>query len=292
MRIRTILRWLLGIAGGLLGLAVAAVLVVHVVMGRELSRSFDVEPAPVDIPEDAASIAEGERLSRIHGCNGGCHGRTVNGYLWEEFPDGSRFLAPDLARAVRSYSAPELEGIIRHGVRPDGTSIILGMPSFMFQDLTDEDLGAIIAYLRTQQPGEDLGKSHFGPIGRLVLLMYKRQYGTILAAEEIEQHMGRAQPALQASLQQGRYLAMTSCTECHGYDLRGFPDDTAPSLAIAVAYSEEDFLTLMRTGVPLGGRELDLMARVVKGRTAYLTDDEIRVLHRYLQTLAGTATSP
>ncbi len=77
--------------------------------------------------------------------------------------------------------------------------------------------------------------------------------------------------------------------------MRGYPGDT-PTLAIVAAYSLDDFTRLMRTGTALGGRELnEMMTGVARGRTAYLTDEEIAALHGYLQTLAGEtsdATSP
>jgi mono/diheme cytochrome c family protein len=43
----------------------------------------------------------------------------------------------------------------------------------------------------------------------------------------------------------GRYLALTSCTECHGMDLRGHPPES-PDLRIAAAFSPEAFTELMR----------------------------------------------
>jgi len=86
-------------------------------------------------------------------------------------------------------------------------------------------------------------------------------------------------------LELGQYLAMTTCTECHGGDLKG-STDFAPPLALAVAYSLADFTTLMKTGVPIGDRELDLMAEVAVGRFSLLTEDELANLHAYLQTLA------
>ena len=77
------------------------------------------------------------------------------------------------------------------------------------------------------------------------------------------------------------------CTECHGEDLRGSAVDMViPDLAAVAAYPLEEFRKLMRTGVPLDGRELGMMADVATGRFAQFTDDEIGDLHSFLQTLA------
>jgi cytochrome c553 len=81
---------------------------------------------------------------------------------------------------------------------------------------------------------------------------------------------------------------MTVCTECHGDDLRGTLDGSTPSLAISAAYSREDFGKLMRTGEPVGGRELELMKDVALGRFAHFTEPEIDDLHAYLTTLAAS----
>jgi mono/diheme cytochrome c family protein len=89
----------------------------------------------------------------------------------------------------------------------------------------------------------------------------------------------------------GKYLALTSCSECHGMDLRGQPTFGAPSLMIAAGYPDADFATQMRAGVALGGRKLDLMREVALERFAHLTDDEVQALHRYLKTLVNEKAS-
>jgi len=83
----------------------------------------------------------------------------------------------------------------------------------------------------------------------------------------------------------GQYLARTSCTECHGLDLRGAPDE-APNLAVATAYSDSAFRAFFKTGKALGDRELPLMSEMVRERFSVFTDEEVGALHAYLKTLA------
>ena len=290
---KTALKWLLYGIGGILGIALAGIGVVYVLIGLDLGRTFDRAGASIAVPGDRATIAEGERLARLRGCMGGCHGEGVNGNVFFDVPDGTRVVAPDLGLIASSYSTAELENVIRHGIRPDGTSVILPMPSTMFYHLSDQDLGAIIAYLRSQPPGEEaVPDTRIGPLARLFFFYYKQELETILAAERIVHDAPRLMPATGEPLAHGRYLAMTVCTECHGDDLRGGLDDFAPSLAVVVAYSLDDFRKLMRTGEPIGGRELDLMARVAASRFSYFTDLEIEHLHDYLRTLAAVAEDP
>jgi len=80
----------------------------------------------------------------------------------------------------------------------------------------------------------------------------------------------------------GAYLARTSCTECHGLNLRG--GDQAPDLRIAAGYSFDTFMELMWHGKALGNRELPLMSQVARGRFRHFTDQEpsrsLHVSHR------------
>jgi cytochrome c553 len=293
MRMRTMLRWLGLAVGAVVGIALVGVAAIYVFIGSELDRTFDIPGTQVDVSRDEATIAEGARLARLRGCYGGCHGETVNGGVFFEVPDGTAVVAPDLGRVAREYSVEELERVIRHGVRPDGTSVIVPMPSAMFYHLSDDDLGAIIAFLKSQQPGDvPLPSKQVGPLGRLMFFYYRNLIGTVLAAEQIDHDAPRLAPAQTDPSSHGRYLATTICTECHGDDLRGGADDFSPSLAIVAAYSLDDFRKLMRTGEPLGGRELDLMARVALSRFAHFSDSEISDLHAYLATLASTAPDP
>lgn len=284
MWVKRALKWMgLGLLG-IAGLVVIAVIFVYIVMGRDLARTYDIEGETVAVPSDAASIEEGQRLAQLRGCSGGCHGRTTKGGVMMELFDGTRVVSPDLGKLAARYSTTELERAIRHGVKPDGTSVLRIMPSEMFSTLSDRDLGLILAYLRSQPEGEEtLPESKFGPVARVMGFFFKRKIDTLLAAEVVDhQHPPAPEPADEEAY--GRYLANTVCSECHGGDLRGAPDDLAPGLAIALAYSREDFETLMRTGEPQGGQELRLMADVARSRFTRFTDDEITALHSYLSS--------
>ena len=287
MRAKPILKWLGIIIGGIVGLAVVGVALNYVLVGRDLSRTFDVVVDEATALHDQTDIDEGERLARIRGCSG-CHGNDVTGQVFFDFFDGTKYVAPDLAAASRKYSVAELDRIIRHGIRPDGTSVLLPMPSEMFYNLSDRDLGAIISFLRPQSPREDpLPESYFGPVARVMLTMFKQETGTILSVEAIDHEAPRLDPSPDDPESFGKYIAMTTCTECHGKDLLGAFDGEFPPLTIVAAYSLENFTILMRTGVPIGGRELDLMATVALSRFSHFTDGEIAALHAYLKTLAS-----
>lgn len=236
-----------------------------------------------EVVVDPAVLAEGERLARIRGCYGGCHGREMEGGVFFDQPRLARVVAPDLTRIVRTHSDAELDRVIRHGVRKNGRST-LAMPSSMFYHLSDADLAAIIAFLRSRPPTDGPGTEiHARSLGRLGLVLGQFP----MQVPQIEQLGPRMDVPPGDTLALGRYLAVTVCSECHGLDLHGDPSGSPPDLRIAAAFPPDDFARLMRAGTGLGGRELGLMKEVALGRFAYLTDDEVAALHAYLSTLAA-----
>ena len=81
---------------------------------------------------------------------------------------------------------------------------------------------------------------------------------------------------------------MTTCNECHGFDLRGLPDPDfpTPDLAILSGYTDAQFHTLMAKGEGIGGRaDLGLMTMVAQDRFAHFTEEELTDLLAFLRTL-------
>lgn len=283
---RRILRWL-GIGlGAVIVLAFGAAAFIYVRSEQIVRRTYDFAPYAIALPKDSFALSEGQRLATIRGCYDGCHGDQFSGGVFIDEPMLARLVAPNLTQVAARYTDAELELVIRQGVRPNRRST-LGMPSSMFYHLSDQDLGAIIAFLRsspvTQGPQTEI---HLGPMARLGLVLgkYNPQAGEIdheaprLVASDTADH-----------LVFGKYLALTSCTECHGMDLQGEDEGLPPNLAIAASYSDDAFARLMRTGIALGDRELGLMSDVARSRFTHFTDGEIRALHDYLRTLAPPA---
>ncbi len=63
-------------------------------------------------------------------------------------PWGLSLAPPITSAAIVGYTDEELDGMIRQGVQPDGTAMLPPMPYGHFARLTDDDLAAIIVYLR------------------------------------------------------------------------------------------------------------------------------------------------
>src|SRR5262249_15960021 len=157
-------------------------------------------------------------------------------------------------------------------LRPDGHSVVV-MPSQQFGVLTDSDLGHIIAYLKSLPPAPGPAPSiSLGPLGRFgfAIGQFKTAAQLIATAEPPPEVAGDERAF-------GRYLARSTCSECHGSNLRGDsnPDFTSPGLQVVAAYTPEAFKELLRTGMPLGGRTLRTMGPTARSNLSQLTDVEI-----------------
>ena len=279
---KPLLRWI-GIAlGGLVGLGIVGYGVLYVLSERVLRRTYEVPAISLTIPTDPASIAEGRRLATIRGCFADCHGKQGEGKVMFDQPMIARVVAPNLTAAVHKYSDAERVAIIRNGVRPGGRSLLI-MPSDAFVGLTDEDLGRIIAFLKSLPAVEGPGPSiSVGPLGRVGLATGKFKPAAQLIAETVPPPEAPNEEAAY-----GRYLARTICAECHGTALRGDsnPDFTSPDLRVVAAYSPDAFAQLLRTGVAIGGRSVGVMSAQARNNLSYLTDVEIAALYSYLYSL-------
>src|SRR4051812_32086514 len=141
----SIIRWAKRVAQALGVLLAVAVGAVYARSSWILSRRWDIAPSNVVVPSDASAIERGERLATTRGCRG-CHGLRLQGDVIADIPFAVRLVAPNIAALARTYSNVDLERSIRHGVKPSGASVQL-MLSDMFFNLSDADVGAIIAYL-------------------------------------------------------------------------------------------------------------------------------------------------
>jgi cytochrome c553 len=272
--------------GALVVLVLGAASFIYLASERMVRKTYDLPLSSITFPTDSLLLTEGQRLATVRGCYNGCHGEQLEGGVLVDEPLLARVVAPNLTQVVTQYTDAELERVVRHGVRRNGRST-LGMPSSMFYHLSDRDLGAIIAFLRsaarTEGPAAEI---RLGPLARLGLVLGKYNPQAELIDHDAPRLAVRDTSDYNTL---GKYLALTSCTECHGLDLRGNPDGSSPNLAIASGYSEADFARLMRTGMALRGRELRRMSDVARRRFSHLTAGEIKALHAYLSTLGGSA---
>jgi len=276
----------------LVAAALGLIMSVYVLMDRDFNRVYEVPLEPIVVPAGDAVVREGRRLAQIRGCFW-CHGDQLQGKAYfASARRGVMVIAPDLTRRIQEFSAAEFARAVRNGVRPDGTSLQPAMPSFAFYNMSDADLGAIMAYIASvpEQNGFE-GKFQLWPIGWFRWV----GFGAPLppnVADMIDHKASRPSPALEGTLsERGRYLAESICTECHSDNGRIRVPGT-PELYVASAYNESDFYRLIRTGVPIGEREIDYhMVEVSQYRYTEFTEEEIEALYTWFQTMQGFSAS-
>ncbi|HET9983457.1 MAG TPA: c-type cytochrome [Longimicrobiales bacterium] len=272
-------RWLLWTLAGAAVVTAGAVAAVYAGSEWILRRARQAPLEPLPVLAAPADLAEGERLAKIVGCWAGCHGMQGEGDV-EAAPGIFSAVAPTLSAVLPLYSDAELARLVRYGVKRDGRTAI-GMISGTFHPLGDEDLARIVAHLRRQPASPPVERERrMTLLGRLALVTGRWQ----ASADEVD----RAQPRWgnlprRTPFEQGRYLVSITCTECHGFDLRGEAFEGSPSLAVVAAYRPEQFRHLLRTGEPLDGRDLGLMSWVAKNGFAHFTDAESDAIHAYLR---------
>lgn len=243
------------------------------------------QAAPLELPPTAfdgalvtnaaARIAHGERITYVLGCKG-CHGKQLQGKRFYEL------YGSNLTRDVANYDDAQLERLLRDGERIDRRDL-WGMPSEIFQHLSEPDMAALIAYLRTLTPA---GPPTQPPLPFEAETRKLIAQGKIMPAAQWVKKAKATTPAeLGPQHALGRYITMVTCAECHGPGLEG--GDGTPGLITAAAYSRAEFETLITRGVPTGGRKLGpLMTNVAQNRFSKLTQAERDALYAYLKALA------
>jgi len=227
-------------------------------------------------PGDAV---EGARLARVLGCTG-CHGPALAGQVFVDIPHVARLMAPNLTVVRDSYDDAAFLRLMRAGTKIDGR-IALAMPNKAHQRLTDAQLADLLAHLRAA-PRVDTEPvpTVLRPLGRVAVALGQYHLDDILPdpAESAAVLADRNQP--DAS----RHLLQAACSECHGLDFAGYPDDGIPPLLVVKAYTPEQFTRLMREGLTIAGTETTtgLMSQVARHRFTRLTDDEIAGMKAYL----------
>lgn len=296
-----ILRWLGIILGGLIGLVLVVVLIIFVVSNNKLSQAHSIPVEPITASMDADTIARGEYLATTNGCNE-CHGIDLGGTAFLEDPAFGYLPAPNLTTGGvgATYSDTDYANAIRHGVRPDGSTLLI-MPSEHYYYLNDADTAALIAYFKSLPPvTNDLGTRSPGPILRMLLATGQFPTQAEVVAMRVNDAPRPAPVPVGATVEHGGYMA-NQCIGCHGIDLKGgvaqgdggaeIPTPDITSAGAMSRYNEETFINAMRTGVrPDGSQISPLMPWQAFGQA---TDDDLTAMYLYLSSLpAEGRTAP
>jgi mono/diheme cytochrome c family protein len=247
-------------------------------------------PAPVtNVAGTPEQIQRGKAIS--DGFCSACHSKTgsLTGGLdiGEHFPMhiGS-FVSSNLTPVgrVTRWSDGDIFRAIRNSVDPDGRWLII-MSYTNAGKLSDEDIGAVIAYMRNLPA---IGKTTDNPPDHLNLLGIMLLGAGMLPTGNPVSIAPIAAPAAGSTLEYGEYiLSYQDCRGCHGAKLTGgMPGQLGPpgpDLNLVKRWKLEEFVATMRTGVDPNGHELskEMPWRPI-GR---MSDEELGAVYEYLTHL-------
>lgn len=289
-----ILKVLAIVIGVLIGLVALGVRAAFLTTESRLNKVYDVDPGSITIPSSPDALDEGQRLATIRGCTD-CHTADLGGGVMIDDPAIGTIYATNLTSGEggvgQEYGAADYLRAIRHGVDAGGNGLII-MPSHEYYVLSDEDTGALIAYIEGVDPVDrEIPVPEVGMLGKVLFMLGQLPP---LAAEIIDHDAQRpAAPAREVSVEFGAYVA-TSCTGCHGADfsggpIPGAPPDTQEAANLTPAgnlgdWTEAEFIQAMRTGFTPEGKALDpkLMPWPIANA---MTEVELRALWTYLHSL-------
>lgn len=281
-------------------LAIIGILVVVLVVGiagiwinanRQLTATVTRGVPNVQVQTTPDKIARGRYLvSTVPGC-AGCHASNsqadppvLDGGVLEDAAALGYFPAPNLTPGgrLKNWSDGEIARAITEGISKDGRPLII-MPSENFKELSQDDLTAVIAYLRSMPSVDrELGNVSLSPLGIILL-------GTGQVPTSVQQPY-QSKPPIQAgpTKEFGTYLVtIAGCRDCHGKNLDGKDQPPGPppgpTLQIVKTWTDQQFLTTLRTGKDPSGKSLDpnLMPWQQFGK---LSDNDLKAIYEYLRS--------
>jgi mono/diheme cytochrome c family protein len=302
---------------GIVLLAIIGLLLLMVELRQ--NRKFDAPYPDITATTDSAFIARGKNLvfGAAHCAN--CHAspemdEAINAGM--ELPlSGGRVFKIPIGEIYAPNLTPHSTGIanktdaaiaraLRFGVRSDQTALIDFMP---FHNASDEDLKAIISFLRQQKPvRHEVPKNNMNILGKALKSFVIKPVGPT------------AQPPSfvkpDSSAEYGRYIAnsVANCRGCHtnrnmmtgafiGPDFAGgFKMETVTDSG--KFYISSPNLTPHKTGRINSWTELQFIARfrmkklipqshMPWGPFSSMSDMELKAIYRYLQTVKPVANT-
>ena len=259
----------------------------------------------VQLAQAETPVERGRYIVEVIGACGNCH--TPQG------PDGfdeSRHLAggtpidepgmhavprnitQDRETGIGAWTDAEIIRAIREGVRPDGAVLGPPMPFGFYRQISDQDVAAIVAYLRTVEPVHNTPEpSHYDfPV--------PDSWGPLVGQVP--------EPDRSDRVAYGAYLAgpLGHCTECHSTPAaNGFPDLENELGAGGMPFhgpwgvsvsrnitptglggcSDDEIKQIITTGVRADGSKL--LPPMGVSYYAHLTDEDLDAIVAYLRSL-------
>jgi mono/diheme cytochrome c family protein len=302
------LKWVGVILSGLLTLIFAVILIVVVYGTFKLNQNYNASHPVAEVHATASpeKLAWAEKYVLF--C-AGCHSPNQQPPL-----AGRDFLAPEpgaegggappignlYARnltpggELKDWSDGEIIRAIREGVHKNGRSLIV-MPSSIFHNLSDEDVQAIVVYLRSQPAvTPDAPPNSLNALGVIFLAVLFPD------AQTVQPHIAQpvVAPPQGATAEWGQYMVhISGCADCHGANLAGGKVGGGPPpgpnlTALVPKWNETDLVKTIRTGVDPEGHTLNPNEMPWKELSGLMSDEDLKAVYLYLHGLPTQADNP
>lgn len=266
---------------------------------------------------DAQLVKAGEYVAVLGDC-AACHtapgGKPYAGGLPLGSPIGKIYstnITPDRETGIGSYSFEDFERAVRHGVRQDGKTLYPAMPYPDFARISDQDMHSLYAYFTSSvTPVNAPNKA--ADITWPLSVRWPLAFWRLAFAPKVQ-----ATPAStsgDAVADRGAYLVEGPghCGTCHtprGFGLQqkamspadgsdylsGAPIDgyvasnlRGDKLTGLGSWSEDDIVTLLRSGRNAHTAVFGGMAAAVSQSTQHMTDGDLQAIAHYLKTLPAS----
>lgn len=205
-------------------LLVSLIVILTVTVAAKQNQKFDAPYPNIKASKDSAIIARGKffvygpahcaychtKLDKWEDVEKGIELPLSGGHLFA-FPPGNLYtanLTPDTATGIGKFTDGEIARALRYGVARDGHAMFDLMP---FHNVSDEDITAIISYLRSMPPViNEVPPNEFNTMGKIVKAFLLKPVGP-----DIE--VPKTSPKPDTTVEYGKYLAesVANCRGCH-----------------------------------------------------------------------------
>ena len=270
----------------------------------------------------AADVERGRYLALAGNC-ASCHTTDGGGFMAGgvafETPFGriySTNITPDPATGIGDWTFEQFLDSMRHGVRPDGEHLYPAFPYTAFTKVTDEDIAALFAYIRSI-PAVD----QVTPENDMSFPFNLRSLMSVWKAVYFDAGPFVPDEAQSAEWNRGAYLveALAHCSSCHsprnllgaeradmamtgGAYTDGVPGGamrpwSAPNLTSAQSglglWPHEEVAAYLKTGMNSYVETFGPMNEVIMNSTRHLADVDVDAMALYLKSLpANEADTP
>lgn len=280
------------------------------VMSRQ-HLTFDGPYPDIHSVKDSATIARGKQLVFGPAHCADCHsiqnpdslialGQDVplSGGMLFDMPIGkmyTRNITPDSTTGIGRFTDQEIARALRYGIGPEGRAFFDFMP---FHNTSDEDLTAIISYLRAQKPVKHEVPEHtFNTMGKIVKAFLIKPVGP---DAEVPVSVKR-----DSTPEYGKYLAVAvaNCSGCHtkrdlmtgaftgelfagGLEIDGFvtPNLTTDTSSRIYTWSQDKFIQRFREGKKIEKSPMPWNS------FKRMSNEELVAIYKFLKTLPPVKT--